>query len=107
MAEQIPTPEASKLEWGPELDLMSWVTAVIKIDELNKDLSKEEKPWRLPTSDELQAEVGKTDSIPTGFQGDFYLSDTTKGDSVCVVNMDGGYMTYKRKGDQVRVRLVR
>jgi len=69
--------ESSKLEWGPELGQMSWNTAQSKIEKLNKDLKKGEKPWRLPTKDELVAEFNKAGGTPAGFQRDYYWSGTT------------------------------
>ena len=69
--------ESSKLEWGPELGPMSWYDAQKKIIKLNKSLPEGEKPWRLPTKDELRAEFKKNGSTPTGFQEQSYWSSTT------------------------------
>jgi len=66
MAEQIPTPEASKLEWGPSLGLMTWDNATKKLDELNTSIKNGEKPWRLPTVKEI------TDAIDNGEEFNFY-----------------------------------
>jgi hypothetical protein len=76
----VPTPDAEniesqKLEWGPDLDEMSWYDAQKKIAELNEGLEKGEKPWRLPTIGELKAEYKKTNSTPPGFHG--ILNKTT------------------------------
>jgi hypothetical protein len=69
--------ESSKLEWGPDLGEMSWYDAQTKIAELNSTLPEGEKPWRLPTKDELVAEFKKTGSTPADFQRGAYWSETT------------------------------
>ena len=66
--------ESSKLEWGPELGPMSWYDAQKKIIKLNKSLPEGEKPWRLPTENELVAEFNKTGETPNGFKKDCYWS---------------------------------
>ena len=43
----------TNLEWGIELGQMSWDEAQAKITELNAKLEKGEKPWRLPSMEEL------------------------------------------------------
>jgi formylglycine-generating enzyme required for sulfatase activity len=43
-----------KIEWGPDLGLMSWNDTQEKVAELNANLSEGEKAWRLPTSTELR-----------------------------------------------------
>ena len=68
--------EKPKIEWGPELGRMSWDRAQIEITELNSGLKDGEKPWRLPTKDELLAEFNKTNSMPEGFGGGYYLSSS-------------------------------
>ena len=113
MAEQIPTPEASKLEWGPELGQISWDDAQEKIVELNAKLAEGEKPWRLPTKDELVAEFEKTGSTPIGFQSGSYWSNTTHlgGDSEHAYVVYTGSNTLgdgnKVRTTNGRVRLVR
>jgi hypothetical protein len=82
--------ESSKLEWGPDLGEMSWDDAQTKIAELNKGLAEGEKPWRLPTKDELVARFEKTNSTPTDEK--YYWSSTTQPD-----NKDN-YMVSTRKG---------
>lgn len=103
--------ESSKLEWGPELGQMSWNNAQTKIDNLNKKLGKGEKPWRLPTKDELVAEFSKTDSTPAGFQSGCYWSGTTHpgySDGAYIVLMYNGNVDDGNKGfPNVRVRCVR
>ena len=68
--------EELKLEWGPELGKMFWSGVQEKLAELNKNLEKGEKPWRLPTVDELVAEFKKTGKTPDGFQSNYYWSST-------------------------------
>jgi hypothetical protein len=83
--------EGQKLEWGPELDRevmgWNWNRAVYQIEELNASLTKGEKPWRLPTKDELVAEFNKTGSTPDGFNKRYcYWSGTTS-----PINPDGAF----------------
>jgi hypothetical protein len=51
-----------KLELGPTLGPMAWNEIPEKIDELNKSLKKDEKPWRVLTKEEFERmweKVGK------------------------------------------------
>ncbi len=105
--------EGQKLEWGPDLDEMNWNDAQEKIKELNSKLSEGEKPWRLPTKDELVAEFKKTGSIPAGFQGYWYWSINTSlvtQDDAYVVHMGLGEVDSSIKANsfiQTHCRLVR
>ena len=103
--------EGQKLEWGPELGKMSWNDAQVKIAELNAGLAEGEKPWRLPTKDELVAEFNKTRSTPAGLQRESYWSGTTYPDGLGYaygVSMGSGDVNYGYKEDRGSlVRLVR
>lgn len=129
--------EGQGLEWGPDLGRMSWYDVQTKIAELNASLAEGEKSWRLPTKYELVAEFDKAGKTPTGFQSDYYLSDTTISDeiiagfekegkipadfqdeyyrisrttdvgNVFIINMDNGFVSDHEKGVGYYVRLVR
>lgn len=110
--------ESSKLEWGPELGAMSWNKAKTEIDNLNKKLGEDEKPWRLPTKDELLVKCNKTGSPPPGFQSDFYWSSTISHGSdklsyghdnlVYIVSMNYGHVNlYHKDNPSYHVRCVR
>ncbi len=110
--------EESKLEWGPELGRMSLDDAQAKIVELNARLVEGEKPWRLPTAEELEAEFNKTGKTPAGFESDYYWSGTTipfdsrldsldnKGDTY-IVDMNIGDVDRDNNMVNYYVRLVR
>ena len=71
--DKIPTPEVSKLEWGPTLGFMSWDDAQEKITKLNSKLTRGEQRWRLPTKDELL--LARENLISqSGSQGPFWSS---------------------------------
>ena len=106
------TIEKPKLEWGPDLGQMSWNEAQVKIAELNANLAEGEKPWRLPTVEELETEFKKTNSTPFGFRPDAYWS----GDSVPDHDDYAEYVEMKginfvdinhKTATRVSVRLVR
>lgn len=103
--------EESKLELGPNLSPMSWNDAQEKISKLNKNITKGEKPWRLPSKDELVAEFKITNSTPDGFISDFYWSGTTHPDNsdiAYVVTMGfGEVVTFAKDVPDIRARCVR
>ncbi|MFA5934610.1 MAG: DUF1566 domain-containing protein [Candidatus Paceibacterota bacterium] len=105
--------EEQKLEWGPELGRMSWYDAENKIAELNAGLLEGEKPWRLPTKDELVAEFNKAGKTPIDFQDDYYWSGTAltydleDSDHFHIVSMDKAYVYHDEKGVEYYIRLVR
>jgi len=108
----VPTPnaeniESSKLEWGPELGQMSWNDAQEKITELNAKLAEGEKPWRLPTKDELETKFKKGGPSITGFQKDFYWSNSDDGRWAWAFLSDGGLGTSDEKSEIFSVRAVR
>ena len=116
----IPTPgaesvEASELEWGPELpltyDKAYWKDTIHTIDILNKNLKLGEKPWRLPSRDELITEFNKTAKTPSNFNGDYWSETTDPGDAehTSIVNMNSGISlaVSKNTGTQAHFRLVR
>ena len=102
--------ESSKLEWGPDLGQLSWNTAQVKIEKLNKDLKKGEKPWRLPTKDELVAEFNKAGKTPAGFERRYYWSGTTRpqdSDYAYYVSMGSGLVYFLKDLPNILVRCVR
>ncbi len=110
MKEATESIEVSKLEWGPEFDLVDWNKAQEKIVEFNAGLAEGEKPWRLPTKDELLAEFHKTDSTPNGFKSSGYYSSTeypTQHDAVYSVHMYDGSLMSTSKTSVLHIRLVR
>jgi hypothetical protein len=101
----VPTPnaeniESSKLEWGADLGEMSWYTGEEEIAKLNGNLSEEEKKWRFPTVEELQAEFKKTNSKPAGFESENYWSGATDPDDSNGVGSDA-YIVVMYKGDLI------
>jgi hypothetical protein len=66
--------ESSKLEWGPTIGSMDWRDTQIYIEELNRNLAEGEKPWRLPTKDELVEE--SKNFISVGLYSNYYWSGT-------------------------------
>jgi hypothetical protein len=104
--------ESSKIEWGPELGEMSWNVAQEKIAELNSKLVEGEKPWRLPTKNELIDGVKKnTGSSQQNFPSATYWSSTADSDSPKAFAwwLNGGFsgMNYYDKKSQFSVRCVR
>ena len=104
--------EGQSLEWGPDLGKMSYLDALKKIEELNGSLADGEKPWRLPTKDELVDEFNKIKSIPRGFREGYYWSNETTepeySDTVVIVNMGSGHIHLNVKhASNTFVRCVR
>ncbi len=65
--------EGQKLEWGQRaLGFMSYFNAVDRCAEINSKLAEGEKPWRLPTQDELLTRLKET-----GFPKDRYYFSST------------------------------
>jgi len=96
--------EGQELEWGPELQgSISYGTAQEEITELNTGLSEGEKPWRLPTKDELLAKselMLKSGSRFSSLGGDEYWSSTVdpiEPDYVYFVNMYTGHVNSNSK----------
>jgi hypothetical protein len=67
--------EGQKLEYGPCLGYMSDGQLIEKIEELNINLSPQEKKWRLPTLDELKDAVDNNKiTITRGMEASSYFS---------------------------------
>lgn len=117
-------------EWGPELGKMKWDEAQKKIESFNKTLKEGEKPWRLPTKEELlevikpftefkkkgatQKELDKIlkeirqkhNLRPVGYWSSTTHADNS--DSAWFVGMYYGNVYYDNKGsDDILVRCVR
>ena len=99
-----------KLEWGPDLGSVFLSKAQTEIQKLNASLDEGEKPWRLPTKDELVAEYKKIDNTPIGFQRNYYWSGTTPPhdiDAVYIVDMNNCCVDAGNKVVHNYARLVR
>jgi len=100
-------------EWGPDLGRMDWNKANTKIDKMNEKLKEGEKKWRLPTRDELQDELNKTDSKVSFKRGqfDYYWASNTNPHSRCfaylVTAMTNDIVMEDKENDNPRVRCVR
>ena len=112
----VPTPdienvESLKLEWGPDLGIITWDDAQEKIAELNSKLTEGEKPWRLPTTNELVAQFKETGLAINNFEFGPYWSSITDPDSSWnsdVVNMGNGLRgNYSKNYTETRARCVR
>jgi hypothetical protein len=107
--------EGHKLEWKTNFYdkfEMTWYGVEEKIADLNEDLKEGERPWRLPTKDELIAKFNETGSCPEGFYLKFYWSgdvdSITHEDAYCVSMANGRVNTSDMNNHEVRfVCLVR
>ncbi len=99
--------EGQKFEWGPDLGMMSWNDAQLKIAELNASLAEGEKSWRLPTESELKEVFKKGGPTVDGFQKTFYWSNSDDGPWAWAFLWDGGLGTSDEKSEIFGVRLVR
>jgi len=99
--------EGQKLEWGPELGQMSWNEAQIKIDELNLNLIKGEKRWRLPIMDDILSGSKNNISLKSNF---YWLSSEVDNDNAwCASKGTGIWDSFSNNKNEGKfpVRFVR
>ena len=118
--------ESSKLEWGPEFYRgcfppenlgEEWTDSFYKsrsinriIETENSSLKQGEKPWRLPTKDELLAMFNEEHLIKDhGYQGEDYYWTYGEGEIWLVNRTDGSTRKYGNDTEDVAasIRLVR
>ncbi len=104
--------EGQKLEWGPELDPMSWNDAQERITELNAGLAEGEKPWRLPTFNDFFTEYIKAgEKIPVNFHHSHYWTGDTYWNNSEIAYCFNMYNAFQHTEDKGKgsycVRLVR
>ncbi len=113
--EGTPNQESLKSEWGIDIDTrINWDDAIRIIEELNTNLPEGEKPWRLPTSEELlEADRLKTKGFK---EGAYWASEESvildQGKPPVMANIVLMGIGYKRaqnigKGMTYFVRLIR
>ena len=74
--------EGQKLEWGVEIGKVDWSSAREKISELNTGLSEGQKPWRLPTAEEILSAIDNGVPFKTFEQGfNYYWTSEDTDDS--------------------------
>lgn len=101
--------EASGLEWGPSSEArVGYAHAEELINKTNASLAGDEKPWRLPSAEDLIKEFQKIDSTPDGFKGDAYWTSFSFPDHVYCIHMaTSALKEISKNNGQAFLRLVR